>query len=584
MANIIDVIREAESKQSTKAVLDAMQAEVTRNGRTENGALSNSTTGSKCLNYWSKCGTYRGRKQKDVDHDMTQIFYEDEETALKIVFGLRLITRESRVLVNHIDCEYREWETSNVQTGCGQRDEFFKALRWMSFHHPELINRNFHLIPTFGSWKDFFSEELLECLDRKSVFALFRSQCNDELLRKYLPTIHSKGKKRGEHAKKKSQWAKEFCAFLEMKPQTYRKLKKSGNAHLFQRQMSQNKWDEIDFNTIPGRAMLHLNSRKGRDGKMAFERHGQIDRLTEWTMKQDKIKFTGYPYELTKAASRHNKPSRLQTAIFNKQFEQVIDSFKGHKLGNVFCALDTSGSMSAELTGGVTALQVCLSLGLVFSKLNLGWFRDAACHFAEKSSLIRFLENDDFVTRLHFLESMTDAMGNTNFQSVIDLLVAIRMKHPDIPVSQFPETLLIVSDMQFDPAGKSQQSVMIKSYYSQLYAANGSRFIMRDQVDHGMDEQTNYEAAKNKLAAVGLSEMRIIWWNVSGSGQDFPVQMNDKGTYLISGFDPVNLKALMGMTEEKKDPVATDLEVKQQTPMDGMNNFLSQEIFSLLRF
>jgi len=572
-------------------IIDIIAQDAAKNTTTWNGAPSNSTTGSHCLDYWSKCGTYRGRTQDEVNADMQKIFYEDEIKALKVVFGLRLVTR--KVKTPFLAPGQKEFlDTKDTQTGYGQRDEFFKAVRWLAINKSELLLKNLIMIPVVGSWKDFFSEDLLDALSPIVVFELVRLYAKDPLLRKYLPTMHSKGKKRGDLAKKKSDWAKKFCSHVKISHKQYRELKKSGKAHTFQRQMSQGDWANISFNEIPGRAISHLTNRKGKDGKMAFERHGQLDRFETWVLGQDKIKFNGYPYELTTAASHSKAPSSLQKKIYNRQFEQLLEPFKGHKLGNVFCALDTSGSMNDAVVGPTTALQVCLSMGLVFSCLNTGWFKDTAVHFGERSNLIRFNASDDFVTRLHFLETMATAWGSTNFQSVIDLIIGIRMKHPEIPIEQFPETLLVLSDMQFNDPGvqHSSASMPTQSYYSNFTNAYGQRMIITPQMHKQMyghlyqqASLTNHEVAKQKLASVGLGDLRIIWWQLNGNTTDFPAQMNDKGTYMIGGFDPVNLKALMGLTAEKKDFVAT-AEVKQQTPMDGMNNFLSQEIFGLLKF
>jgi hypothetical protein len=134
---------------------------------------------------------------------------------------------------------------------------------------------------------------------------------------------------------------------------------------------------------------------------------------------------------------------------------------------------------------------------------------------------------------------------------VIDLLVNVRKQNPEIPVSEYPETIIVISDMQFN-------------------ATNGNA-------------STNYETAMNKLNAVGLQKTRIIWWYVNGAAKDFPSQMDDKGVYMIGGFDPVNIKALMGLDTtkvEKKDFNAA--EKVEETPLDGMKNFLSQPIFSLI--
>jgi hypothetical protein len=58
--------------------------------------------------------------------------------------------------------------------------------------------------------------------------------------------------------------------------------------------------------------------------------------------------------------------------------------------------------------------------------------------------------------------------------------------------------------------------------------------------------------------------------------------MDDKGVYMISGFDPVNIKALMGLNSSVKSFNAS--EKQEQTPLDGLMNWLSQPIFGLIRF
>jgi hypothetical protein len=250
---------------------------------------------------------------------------------------------------------------------------------------------------------------------------------------------------------------------------------------------------------------------------------------------------------LTQAASVRKRPSLVQRMIYNRQFETVLEPLREHKLGNVLCALDTSGSMMMQVMPGVSAYDICISMGLAFSSLNVGYFRDVVVAFDNESTLVRLA--GEFVDRLHQIETMTTAWGSTNFQSVIDLLFRTRKEHPEIPIEEYPETLLVVSDMQFNPVGGNAR--------------------------------TNYEEAMRKLRAVGLGEMRIIWWFVNGAGTDFPAQMNDRGVYLIGGFDPANLRSLMGLSATKKDFVAA--ERTEETPLDGMLNFLNQPIFGLLQ-
>jgi hypothetical protein len=431
-----------------------------------------------------------------------------------------------------------------IQTGYGRRDEFYKAITWLHNMRPQLLYRNLHLIPFFGCWKDLLTEPLINLLDRQKVYELVKANLDDGLVRKYLPQMRSKKKTRSKRDAARSQWAAGFAKFMGISQQEYRKLKSSGTAHIWQKQMGRKEWDKINFNGIPGKAMLLHTSQKGKDKQTVFERHNQVERLKEWALKQNNIKFTGYPYELTKAAAKN--PSVIQKIVYNKQFETLLDSMRAHKLGNVLSCLDTSGSMGASVAGTTTAYDICVSMGLVFSALNVGYFKDAAVAFNNVSTLIKL--KGEFCDRVRQIKEMTTAWGSTNFQSVIDLLVKIRKDNPEIPVDQYPETLLAISDMQFNPVGGNTE--------------------------------TNYKAAMRKLSEVGLGHMRFIWWCVNGSGKDFPAQMNDKGCYMISGFDPVNIKALMGLTAKNKDFNAK--EKQEETPLDGLMNFLNQPIFNLI--
>lgn len=519
------------------ALLDAL----TKNATTWNGALSYSTTSfdrlGACLNYFAKAGTYVGRTQQEVDADMARIFADDERVALAIVFGLRLITRKPD-----------RGGIEEVQTGYGRRDEFYKACVWLVNNKPDLFYNNVCLIPLFGCWKDLLQEPLINVVNREAIYNLVGGNITDPLLCKYLPQIRSQKNIRSTRDAARVAWAKGLCKHLGLSFSEYRKLKAKGAAHIWQRQMGRRQWDEINFNGIPGKAMLRHTSQKGKDGQTVFERHGQIERLREWVLGQKTIKFTGYPYELTQQASRN--PSLVQRMILDRQFETVLEPMKGHGLGNVLSCLDISGSMTCDAVPGVSAYDICISMGIAFSCLNTGYFKDIVCGFSDYPILLKLAGG--MCDRLNQIETDDEfqlvAWGSTNFQGVIDLLVDTRKKNPQIPVSEYPETVLVISDMQFN--------------------------------QYGDNVETNYEAAKRKLNAVGLGECRIIWWYVNGAGSDFPCQMNEKGCYMIGGFDPVNIKALMGLSQTKKDFVAT--ERQEESPLDGMMNFISQPIFGLL--
>jgi len=148
-------------------------------------------------------------------------------------------------------------------------------------------------------------------------------------------------------------------------------------------------------------------------------------------------------------------------------------------------------------------------------------------------------------------------MGSTNFQSVIDEIVRVRKQNPHITIEDYPEVLLVVSDMQFNPAG------------------DGSWWGNADQSPEKIE--TNYEAAMRKLRAVGLPDMTIIWWQVNGEHtSDFTSTKFDPGTVLISGFDGAIVTTLLGGMEEVVDENTG--EKRKRTPEEMMQVALDQEI------
>lgn len=551
---------------TTPRILSAMHKTFSKDTVTENGAVSHSSVGlsqgAKVLEYWSKAGTYQGRSQADVDASMETIFSDDPRLALQCLFHLRLISRKPAGLPE-----------ATHHTGLGRKDEFIKALSWLATHHRGLFLANLHLIPVFGCWKDLLTEPLLSRQDiRQDIYALVKDNLDDSLLRKYLPQIYSPGKQKRkqvthkskgakvtmevskercstERAKALSEWGRGLCMYLAISRKEYRQLKSQGAAHIWQQQMSRGEWDVINLHAIPGKALHSLTQRKGRkDKKTALERHGQVARLREYLLSKPIAKFTGYPHDLYMAwtRSRNNFDSMAEVSrlTLDKQFEGLLSTFQGGQpLGNVLCALDTSASMEALIRGSnkVKCIDVCVSMGITFSALNLGYFKDTVALFDSTSRLMQL--KGSFCNRASQIKSAGVAWGSTNFQSLITLLMDTRLRHPEIPVEEYPSTILVLSDMQFNPAEGNTA--------------------------------TNAEVARRNLAKVGLPDMRFIWWNLNGTHQDFPTTMDEPGMYLISGFDPTNLKTLMGKPTPTSD-------ITQETPMDGMLKCFDQPLFKLL--
>jgi hypothetical protein len=525
----------------------------TKNTTTWNGAISNSTSGSSTLDYFAKCGSYRGRSCAEVNADMASIFGADPVQAMKIVLYNRMVTRKAKGFENVCD---------TVQRGQGQRDEFVKSLAWLENNRPDYLYKNLWLVPVVGCWKDLWYDSAASgfhyYINQKEVFKVIKAGLKSEyhrgLLAKYLPKIRSRKSVKNDRHVRLNNFARALCTELGWTEAHYRKFKSNPEscAHLYQRQMCANEWTDLDFNMIPGKALFNLLSRKGKDKKNPIERHDLEKKYLDWIKQQPVAKFTGYPYELLKAAK--SQRTVMQTFTYDAQFQGLIakakDSVPAELLQKgVLCALDTSGSMGYMGHYGAPVdlqpIDVCVGLGIYFASLIEGYFHNHVIMFDSESRFLK-LQGESFCGKVDQITKYPTAWGSTNFQSAIDEIVRIRKQHPEIPVSDFPEVLLVVSDMQFNPSGSNE---------------------------------TNYEMARRKLRAVGLPDMTIIWWQVNGRcTSDVPSTMSDPGTVLISGMDGAIVTAILGGTEKIVDEKTG--ETRQRTPEEMMQLALDQEILN----
>lgn len=520
---------------------------------TQNGAVSNSSTGSRLTDQFAKAGTFRGRELNEVFADQSALWGENPEMALRLPFYLRMITRKVKIK--------QETSTETVQRGQGNRDEALKRMLWIALYHPNTFNENMWLIPLVGSWRDLWKIMVLGYeagLDKEKFFETLKAGLNEpsqkDLVLKYMPRIRSNSKCKSDWAIKTNNLAKEFSNYLGLSVKAYRKFKSTGLAHEFQQLISEGLFKKIDFNKIPGKALSMLAS-----GDF-LKKHKLVDKYTEWISKQPIAKFNGYVYELGRnlkldLAKSYTLPL-YKKLTYDKQFDNLIAVAKqddGGLKGNVWCALDVSGSMTwpeSKVAENTYALDVCLSLGIFFSTLNTGAFHKNVVAFSESSKAVQL--SGDFVDMYQQVQRI-GGYGSTNFLSVIDEMVRVHKQNPSIPFDEFPETILVVSDMQFNPSGS------------------------RD---------TNYQKALKKLREGGFPEkfvnnLKIIWWFCSGmKTNDYPSTIDDAGTYVFSGFDGAVISLLLG-GDEVIDPETN--EVKKLSMEEMVIKALSQELLLQLQ-
>lgn len=528
---------------------------------TENGAFSFASAGSHLADQFGKVSTYRGRPIKDVFRDQSLLHGENPLDGLRMVFYNRMVTRTvdipGEVTV----------KTEKTQAGQGQRDESFKRFLYYAQNAPELFYANFPLMLVVGSFKDMWDIMVMAkrhniSIDRQRLYDMYTQLAQySDLSKKFMPKIYSLPKLVTDDRKMRNLFAVEYRSFLGITSAEYRKVKESGTAHTWQKLIGRKQMKSIDFKMIPGRALTLMAK-----GKF-LTNQGLEDTYNKWLESQPVAKFTGYVYELFLAYKQAGYGAKKQLLMtLNKQFDGLIQMNQkslGGINGNVWCAIDTSSSMNSTVNGrfDLSAMDVAKSMGVYFASLNKGAFHKNVVMFNSTSRVMQLTGNfTDMVSQFP-----SNSMGGTNFQSVITEIIRVRRARPEVPISDYPQTLVVVSDMQFNPVGNGD-------FQNQYYGS--------DEQKYNREVRTNYEAAMARLREVFPEDFvqgfKFIWWNVTdrNTGRNTPSTLDDQGTYLFSGFDGSVISLLLGGT-----PVIVDGKVKANPSMAEMiQAALSQEI------
>ena len=534
---------------------------------TENGAVSHSTSGLYSVDYFAKAGTYRNRTEEDVSASISAVWAESPILALKTIFYLRNITRKSKGF----------FISESVQKGQGVKDEFIKLLKWLENSHPDTLYENLWLVPVVGCWKDLWYDSAnsgyFHYINPIEVYKLvekgIKDKYNRALIAKYLPQIRSKSNIKNERQQRLNSWANGLCKYLKWDKKEYRKFKSNpeNTAHLWQRNMCSGYWDKIDFSKISGKALFNLVALSGHDKMNPLKRHGIEEKYINWLETQPVAKFTGYVHELYKAVPKSGIVPLVKKITLDKQFDGLIKLAKQDEGGikdNVWVCVDTSDSMCntqnynsnwQPIVGGYMPIDICLGMGVYFSEMNTGAFKDYVVAFDSHSQIIKI--SGTFCEKVQQIRQVRSG-GSTNFQSIIDEIIRVRTNNPEIPLSDFPSTVLVISDMQFNPSG----------CYHNLY----------DSFDS--DTKTNYEQAIAKLKTVGIDKMKFIWWYVDGRSTEVPNKFDDAGITIISGFDPAIITNICGGVTEVIDEKTG--EKRALTPYENMLKALDQDVLKQL--
>ncbi len=439
---------------------------------TENFALTHSSTLSDCLDLFATIGALRNSEPQEIITRFARAFAENPDLAVKTAFYAR-----------------------DVRGGLGERKIFRVILSWLAENSPSTVSKNLALIPEYGRYDDLIA--LLGTSCEHSALALIASTLKADtvsdspsLLAKWLPSINASS---SDTRRKALTVAKN----LGMSLKDYRKTLSSLRAKLRIIENNLRTRDyTFDYSQQPSKAMF-----KYRQAFILNDNERYTKFLEDVASGKTTLNTgTLAPYEIILPILNDRVTNDDEKKAINATWNALEDFTGGD---NALVVVDGSGSMY-RIDGVISPAAVALSLGIYFAERNKGEFHNHFITFSENPQLVE-IKGADLSEKVRYCAGYNEA-ANTNIQAVFELILNTAVKH-NLPQSEMPSTIYIISDMEFD-----------------------------DCTDDS--EMTNFEYAKKIFADNGYTLPRVIFWNVDSRNRQQPVTLNEQGVALVSGVSP----------------------------------------------
>ena len=374
----------------------------------------------------------------------------------------------------------------DIREGKGERKIFKIIFRELCKNNLEDAKIIMSYIGTLGRY-DYVLEGLYTNADDE-VINLIRNTLNSDLesnkpslLAKWLPSHCTHGKS--------SLTAKYLCKRLNIKEKEYRKILSNlrTKINIVEKNLSNKTYDNIIFEEVPTKAMLKYSNTFSDKMRNKFNEYKK-----SLIKGETKINTNGlFCYEIIKKIEEGNTERDILNVMWDNQ--KIIDT--GNK--NILVVADTSGSM---MYYNKIPYASAIGLAIYTAEHNNGIFKNSFITFSNKP-LLQKIKGKDIVDKC---KNINPIVENTNIDKVFELLLKT-MKKSKASIEDLPSHIILISDMEFDEG---------------VYSNNG----------------TNFNGWKKEFLKEGYVLPKIIFWNVAGQTNGFPVTKNDNDCIMISGF------------------------------------------------
>lgn len=381
--------------------------------------------------------------------------------------------------------------------GAGRRYNFLELL-------PRAINNDMlnvyevsaiiDKIPELGRWDAVY--KIAERVKPSSVqlYALHKIvdalNNGDSLCAKWMP--------------RKGLMAARIRGLMHKSAKEYRKILVN-NTNVVESLMSKGKWSDIQYEHVPSVAGARYRAAFNRHD---YERHTKyIDSVLSGEAKMNTNVL--YPHDVARMVL-----SDVSTSVVDATWNSLPSILED--VGNIVCMADVSGSMTAPVSGGVSAMNVAISLGIYFAERATGLWSNKLVTYSGIPKILDLSGLSGFCEKYSAVLSGSPDPLNTDIRRAYREILKVCISGK-VPQDQMPKAMLILSDMQFDHIGPKSIG----------------------------------EDIKQSFKDAGYMVPKLIYWNLRGHCNGVPISSAlSEDSVEYSGFTPRGIETVLGSRTE----------------------------------
>lgn len=394
----------------------------------------------------------------------------------------------------------------DVRGGLGERRAFRVIMKYLATGYTDMVGRMVEIMAEYGRFDDLLClmgtpvEDKVLSYIATQLKADMENMLNKEsisLCAKWMPSINTSSEDSRAVAVKLKN-------YMGLTAKEYRKMLSGLREYLgvIEVAMSGNCWEEINYSAVPSKAnVLYRNAFMNHDKE---RREAFLSDVADnkASMNADVL----MPHDIV-ARYVTRTGWRLSVNALDMSLEMLWKNLSNTVDGaeNVLCVVDGSGSMTCSVgNGNLTALHVSNAIGIYFAERLKGAYKNKYITF---SATPKYVDLSKCVTLREKLELALahNDYTNTNMEATFDLVLATAVKNR-LSQAELPQTILVISDMEFD------------------------------QATSGSANEKLFATIARKYAAYGYKLPKLVFWNVNSRTGVIPVRENELGVGLVSGF------------------------------------------------